>query len=80
MTDLDGAIQPPTQYLTPSAHPSIDHNSYVKDGYIYQAAYTSGSVFKIMDDTTRRSHRLLMANKHVSASARTTVIATSFGT
>jgi choice-of-anchor B domain-containing protein len=53
LTDLDAEILPPTIFLTPSAHPSIDHNLYVKDGHIYQAAYTSGArVRKILDDMT----------------------------
>jgi choice-of-anchor B domain-containing protein len=53
MTDLGGEIPEPKTFLTPSAHASIDHNLYVKDGYIYQAAYTSGArVRKIKDDMT----------------------------
>jgi choice-of-anchor B domain-containing protein len=53
MADLDGEIQPPLTFVTPSAHPSIDHNLYVKDGYIYQAAYTSGArIRKIKEDKT----------------------------
>lgn len=53
VSDLDATIQPPTTFVTPSDHPSIDHNLYVKDGYIYQAAYTSGArIRKINADTS----------------------------
>ena len=54
VTDLEAEILPPVEFLTPrSEHPSIDHNLYVKDGYIYQAAYTSGARGrKILDSNT----------------------------
>jgi choice-of-anchor B domain-containing protein len=51
VTDLDATIQPPRTFITPSDHPSIDHDLYIKDGYIYQAAYTSGArIRKILPD------------------------------
>mmetsp|Transcript_6219 Transcript_6219/g.18843 ORF Transcript_6219/g.18843 Transcript_6219/m.18843 type:complete len:504 (-) Transcript_6219:360-1871(-) len=52
VTDLDNPSYV-TAYVTPSAHPSIDHNLYVNGDYIYQAAYTSGArVRKIVDAGT----------------------------
>jgi choice-of-anchor B domain-containing protein len=53
VTDLDNPVEPPAVFVSPTDHPSIDHNIYVKDGYIYQAAYTSGArIRKIVDSTT----------------------------
>lgn len=53
VTNLDGVIPPPVTFITPSAHPSIDHNLYIKDGYTYQAHYTSGArINKIKEDKT----------------------------
>jgi choice-of-anchor B domain-containing protein len=53
VTDLDNPKVPATVFVSPTEHPSIDHNLYVKDGYIYQAAYTSGArIRKIVDSTT----------------------------
>jgi choice-of-anchor B domain-containing protein len=51
VTNLDARIEPPRRFVTPGDHPNIDHNLYVKDGYIYQAAYTSGArIRKILPD------------------------------
>jgi choice-of-anchor B domain-containing protein len=53
VTDLENPRVPPTVFVSPTDHPSIDHNLYVKDGYIYQAAYTSGArIRKIVNSTT----------------------------
>jgi choice-of-anchor B domain-containing protein len=53
VTDLENPKVPPAVFVSPTDHPSIDHNLYVKDGYIYQAAYTSGArIRKIVDSTT----------------------------
>lgn len=53
VTNLDAEIQPPMQFVTPSEHPSIDHNLYTREGHVYQAAYTSGArVRRILPDTT----------------------------
>jgi hypothetical protein len=53
VTDLENPVEPPAVFVSPTDHPSIDHNLYVKDGYIYQAAYTSGArIRKIVDSTT----------------------------
>ena len=55
VSDLDGPIAPPIEFITSSenTHPSIDHNLYIKDGYIYQASYTSGArIRRILSDNT----------------------------
>ena len=53
LTDLDNPNPPLVLFDNEKAHPSIDHNLYVKDGYIYSANYEAGSrVYKILPDKT----------------------------
>jgi len=52
--DVSSDLENPTLVNTfTSGRPSIDHNQYVRDGFIYQANYTSGlRVFNGNDDPT----------------------------
>lgn len=44
VTDLDAEnLEPVSVFTSDTAHPSIDHNLYVKGDFIYQAGYTSGA-------------------------------------
>lgn len=44
-------IGEPREFINKKAHPSIDHNMYVKGDYIYSANYEAGArVYKILED------------------------------
>jgi choice-of-anchor B domain-containing protein len=48
MTDLDDPSPAIVLFDNTAPHPSIDHNLYVKDGFIYSANYEAGSrIYKI---------------------------------
>jgi len=50
MSDLKN-ISEAREFINTKAHPSIDHNMYVKGDYIYSANYEAGArVYKILED------------------------------
>jgi len=50
ITDLKN-IEAPREFINNKAHPSIDHNMYVRGDYIYSANYEAGArVYKIQED------------------------------
>lgn len=51
LTKLDNPDPPITYFDNEIVHPSIDHNLYEKDGFLFSANYEAGSrVYKIMPD------------------------------
>lgn len=53
LTDLDNPDPPLVLFDNLNAHPSIDHNMYVKGNFAYSANYEAGSrIYKILPDKT----------------------------
>lgn len=54
ITSLEN-VGEPREFVNTKSHPSIDHNLYVKDNYIYSANYEAGArVYKIEEDKSLR--------------------------